>query len=85
MDAAVCVPLGADPTTGATVCPRAGIAAAAANVTEKRKSCGRALMIFSPFIFSPFAVRPPAYDAGIEIFYFKNYAAAHLAGRYRYT
>src|SRR5260370_8879562 len=38
MDATVCVPLGADLTTGATVCPRAGIAAAAANVNNKGKS-----------------------------------------------
>src|SRR5271169_2663486 len=38
IDAALCVPLFAGPTAGATVCPKAGVAAAAANVTNKRKS-----------------------------------------------
>jgi hypothetical protein len=38
MDAAPCVALLVGPTAGATVCPRAGVAAAAANATSKRKS-----------------------------------------------
>src|SRR5215475_5473352 len=37
MDAALCLPLLADPAVGATACPKAGVAAAA-SVTTKRKS-----------------------------------------------
>jgi hypothetical protein len=50
MDAALCLALVADPTAGATVCPKAGLAAAAANVTNvtnKRKSRLRARMTSS--------------------------------------
>jgi hypothetical protein len=36
MDAALCVPLLADPT--ATVCPKAGVVEAATNVTNRRNS-----------------------------------------------
>src|ERR1700693_5083214 len=37
-DAALSLPLLARPTGGATACPKAGVAAAAASVTTKRKS-----------------------------------------------
>jgi hypothetical protein len=47
MDAAPCVPLSADPTAGATVCPKAGGAATAANVTNKRISRRCAFMPIS--------------------------------------
>jgi hypothetical protein len=36
MDAAPCLPLLAGPTAGATSCPKAGVAAAAANVTKRK-------------------------------------------------
>jgi hypothetical protein len=44
MDAADCVPLPADAASGATVCPRADVAVAAANVTKKRKSRRRTFL-----------------------------------------
>src|SRR6266446_7445066 len=37
MDAGPCAPLVADPAAGTDVCPRAGVAAAAANIANKRK------------------------------------------------
>src|SRR5260370_40316606 len=66
MDAADWVPLVADPTAGATVCPKAGVATAAINVTNKGKSRCRALMISSPSWFA----RP--HVCGHFIFYFKD-------------
>src|SRR2546426_5804758 len=38
MDAAPCAPLVADPAAGTNVCPQAGVAAAAANIANKRKA-----------------------------------------------
>ena len=37
MDGALCVPLSAGPAAGATACPKAGVAAAAAKITNSRK------------------------------------------------
>jgi hypothetical protein len=39
MDAADCVPLLPDFIAGVTSCPAAGVIAAAANITTKRKFC----------------------------------------------
>src|SRR5882724_8847249 len=47
MDAAPWVPLLAAPTAGAMACPKAGVAAAAANVTNKRISRQCVFMPFS--------------------------------------
>src|SRR5262245_52850326 len=38
MDAGPCAPLVADPAAGTDVCPQAGVAAAAANIANKRKA-----------------------------------------------
>jgi hypothetical protein len=44
MDAVLCVPLPAGPTAGATVCPKVGVANAAANATDKRNFCCRCML-----------------------------------------
>src|SRR6516165_1867754 len=49
MDAALCLPLLAGPVVGATACPKAGVAAAAASVTTKRKSRRCKFMLSSRF------------------------------------
>src|SRR5260370_11519258 len=38
MDAGPCAPLVADPAAGTNVCPQAGVAMAAANIANKRKT-----------------------------------------------
>src|SRR6266478_817588 len=52
IDAALCVLLVAGPAAGVTVCPKPGVATAAANVPHKRKSRRHALMISSPSWFA---------------------------------
>src|SRR6266446_10860036 len=49
MDAALSLPLSAGATVGATVCPKAGVAAAAASVTTRRKSRRCKVMLSSLF------------------------------------
>src|ERR1700730_8766884 len=57
MDAADCVPLSAGPIAGAATCPHAGVAAAAANVTDRRKT--RCLYMTIPFVFARDALPRP--------------------------
>jgi len=57
MDAADCVPLSAGPIAGAAACPHAGVAAAAANVTDRRKT--RCLSMTIPFVFARDALPRP--------------------------
>src|SRR5262249_41919539 len=49
MDAALCLALLAAPAVGATACPKAGVAAAAASVTVQRKSRPCEFMLSSRF------------------------------------
>src|SRR5229473_8162528 len=53
MDAALSLPLLAGATVGATACPKAGVAAAAASVTIKRKPRRRKVMLSSHFYGFP--------------------------------
>jgi hypothetical protein len=48
IDAALCVPLPAGPAVRSTVCPQAGVIAAAANVTDKNKTRCRCMAPPSP-------------------------------------
>jgi hypothetical protein len=60
MDPVLGSPLVAGPTAGAAVCPKAGIAAAAANAITKRKPRRRRLMISSSSWFAqPMLLRSP--------------------------
>ena len=57
IDAALCVALLGEPAAGAAVCPKAGVAAVAANVTNKRKSRRMFMLTSRSWFARPIRVR----------------------------